>query len=107
MRGRTLLAVALVSAIGLAACSGSGNSGSDVGTAPTPAPSPNSDRGCDGSCVTASSFLSQAEVGRIIAQAVAEAQAQNTPATIAVVDRVGNVLGLFRMNGARTAVQVS
>src|SRR5688572_1816276 len=107
MRGRTLLAVALVSAIGLAACSGSGNSGSDVGTAPPPAPNPTSDRGCDGSCVTASSFLTQAEVGRIIAQAVAEAQAQNTPATIAVVDRVGNVLGLFRMNGARTAVQIS
>ncbi|HET9482805.1 MAG TPA: heme-binding protein [Xanthomonadales bacterium] len=92
----------------LAGCSGSGNSGDPVGTAPSPSPPPGpSDSGCDGSCVTASSFLTQAEVGRIIAQAAAEASAQGAPATIAVVDRVGNVLGLFRMNGARTAVQIS
>ncbi|HVF35086.1 MAG TPA: heme-binding protein, partial [Candidatus Saccharimonadia bacterium] len=108
MRGRDLLAVAFVSAFALAACSGSGNSGDDVGTAPPPAPQPGpSDSGCDGSCVTASSFLTQADVGRVIAQAVAEAQAQGAPATIAVVDRVGNVLGLYRMNGARTAVRIS
>ncbi len=108
MRGRRLLAVALVSMGALAACSGSGNSGDDTGTAPPPAPQPGpSDSGCNGSCITSTSFLTQAEVGRVIAQAVAEAQAQNAPATIAVVDRVGNVLGLFRMNGARTAVQIS
>ncbi len=35
-----------------------------------------------------------------MARAVAEAQARNAPATIAVVDRVGNVLGVFAMNGA-------
>jgi uncharacterized protein GlcG (DUF336 family) len=42
-----------------------------------------------------------------ISRAVAEAQARNVSATIAVVDRVGNVLGIFRMNGASTAVTVA
>ena len=37
---------------------------------------------------------------RIIAQAVAEARARNRRATIAVADRVGNVLVVFQMNGA-------
>lgn len=44
---------------------------------------------------------------RVIAQAVAEAQAQGEPATIAVSDRVGNVLGVFRMNGAVASVLIS
>ena len=108
MRGRSRLAVALIVSCALAACSGSGNSSDPVGTAPPPSPQPGpSDSGCDGSCVTANSFLTPADVGRVIAQAAAEATARNTPATIAVVDRVGNVLGLFRMNGARTAVLIT
>ena len=40
-------------------------------------------------------FLTVADVQDVIARAVAEAQARNAPATIAVVDRVGNVLGVF------------
>ncbi len=44
--------------------------------------------------------LSSADVQTIIAQAVAEANARNAPATIAVVDRVGNVLAVFQMTGA-------
>src|SRR6187402_2843572 len=104
LASKPLVAVA-IAALTLAACSGSGNSGDPTGTAPPPATA--GDPGCTGSCVTSTSFLTSAEVGTIIAQAVAEAQAQSAPATIAVVDRVGNVLGEFRMNGARTAVQVS
>jgi uncharacterized protein GlcG (DUF336 family) len=46
-------------------------------------------------------FLTQADVEGIIARAVAEATARQTPAVIAVVDRVGNVLGVFSMTGAR------
>ena len=38
--------------------------------------------------------------------AVAEAQARNVAATIAVTDRVGNVLALFQMNAAATSVTV-
>ena len=37
----------------------------------------------------------------------AEATARKLPATIAVVDRVGNVLGVFRMTGARTNFRIS
>jgi uncharacterized protein GlcG (DUF336 family) len=51
--------------------------------------------------------LNAAEVGQIISQAVQEAQARNRPATIAVTDRVGNVLGVFRMNGAPVNLTVT
>src|SRR5580658_4647466 len=44
--------------------------------------------------------LSVSDVEQIFAQAVAEAQARNVPATIAVVDRVGNVLGIFQTTNA-------
>ncbi|NIS32253.1 MAG: heme-binding protein, partial [Actinobacteria bacterium] len=44
--------------------------------------------------------MSVAEVQQIVAQAVAEATARGVAATIAVVDRVGNVLAVFRMTGA-------
>jgi uncharacterized protein GlcG (DUF336 family) len=56
--------------------------------------------GCNGSCANAASFLGEDDVGRVLAQAANEARALNKPATIAVVDRVGNVLGVFRMNDA-------
>ncbi|WP_340108811.1 heme-binding protein [Pikeienuella sp. HZG-20] len=48
--------------------------------------------------------LTSADVQRVIAQAVNEADAQGAPATIAVVDRVGNVLAVFAMNGAPTTL---
>ena len=63
--------------------------------------------GCAGSCTTATSALTVADVQQIIAQAVTEAQANNAKATIAVVDRVGNVLGVFRMNGALAMVTIT
>jgi uncharacterized protein GlcG (DUF336 family) len=77
-------------ALGLAACSG-GSGGLDGG-------------GCTGSCADAATRLEVADVERVIAQAVAEAGARGAPATIAVVDRTGNVLGVFRMNGADTLI---
>ena len=83
-RGWTALAGAAVAL--LAACSG-GSGGIEA-------------TGCTGFCQTAADRLEVADVERVIAQAVAEAQARSTPATIAVVDRVGNVLGVFRMNQA-------
>lgn len=99
--GAALLAACVV----LSGCSGSGNSAPTVGTAPPPPTTGSS--GCSGSCATASSVLTPADVGRVIAQAVAEAQALNAPATIAVTDRVGNVLAVFRMNGARSRVTIT
>jgi uncharacterized protein GlcG (DUF336 family) len=96
----------LALAVSLAGCGGGGSSGSTTGTAPPPA-SGGSDVGCTGSCVTASSKLSAVDVQNVIAQAVAEAQGQSVKATIAVTDRVGNVLAVFRMTDARTQVKIS
>ena len=50
--------------------------------------------------------LSSAEVGTIIAQAAAEARARGAAATIAVTDRVGNVLGVFAMPGAGATARI-
>ena len=57
----------------------------------------NSNPNCNGSCADTASNLAVADVQRVIAQGVAEAQARGTNATIAVVDRVGNVLAVYRM----------
>src|ERR1700754_762111 len=51
-------------------------------------------------------FLTAADVGKIIGQVVQEAQARHRPATIAVVDRLGAVLAVYRMTGAPTALPV-
>ena len=56
---------------------------------------------------TAQQSLTAAEVGQVIAAAAQEANARNDPAVIAVVDRVGNVLGLFRMTGAPARIKVT
>lgn len=105
-RSSFALAAAISLALGLSACGGSSNSGDPVGTAPPPASS-SGDSGCTGSCATANSFLAVAEVQRVIAQGVAEATAQGKPGVIAVVDRVGNVLGVYRMNGTPVTVRIS
>jgi uncharacterized protein GlcG (DUF336 family) len=64
--------------------------------------------GCSGGCAAAAPVaLSVAEVERIVAQAVHEARARGAPATVAVVDRVGNVLAVFRMTGAAATFTVS
>jgi len=87
----------------LAGCGG-GSGPSTVGTAPpTNAPA----QGCIGSCQTADTRLTLADVNTVIAQAVAEAQANGTPATISVVDRVGNVLAVYQMTGARGTVTIT
>ncbi|MDH3768981.1 MAG: heme-binding protein, partial [Gammaproteobacteria bacterium] len=85
-------------------CGGSGPSPAPVVAGPGPPPP---DAGCDGSCAGPTSFLSIGDVQTVIAQAVAEAQARNAEATIAVVDRVGNVLGVFRMLDADELITIS
>ena len=93
MRGPGIV-VAIALSVLTAGCGGSGS-----GSAP-PDVSADTPPSCDGSCASASTFLTAADVQDVIARAVAEAQARNAPATIAVVDRVGNVLGVFVMTGA-------
>lgn len=70
------------------ACGGSGTGGSQP-SAPGGQPAP----------VTPAA-LTATDVEQVIARAVAEAQARNAQATIAVVDRVGNVLAVYRMGAA-------
>jgi uncharacterized protein GlcG (DUF336 family) len=100
-------AVLAALSLALAGCGDGGGGGNDVGSpAPTPTPSPT-----PGSTQLfvppAQEALSVADVQKVIAQAVGEAQARNLPSVIAVTDRVGNVLGVFRMNGARTTTKTS
>ena len=96
----------------LTGCSGGGGNGASDSTAPTLAGAEGDSAesiatGCTGSCANTTTFLSVADVETIIAQAAAEANAQGALATIAVVDRVGNVLGVFRMTGASREVTIS
>ena len=48
----------------------------------------------------AQEMLTSGDVGRVVAQAVGEAHARSRPGTIAVTDRVGNVLAVYAMTGA-------
>jgi uncharacterized protein GlcG (DUF336 family) len=50
--------------------------------------------------VPAREALTRADVERILAQTIEEALARRRPSTIAVTDRVGNVLAVFTMTGA-------
>ena len=90
--------------LALSGCGGGGDGNSVGGVAPTPTPSPVSGRLY---ADPAQESLSATDVQQIIAQAVGEAQARGLPSTIAVVDRVGNVLAVFRMNGANNDMVTS
>lgn len=50
--------------------------------------------------------LSVADVQKILAQGIQEANARNVRATFAVSDRVGNVLAVYRMTGATATVDI-
>jgi uncharacterized protein GlcG (DUF336 family) len=73
----------------------------DAGAVPTPGtivpPAP--------SLATAGT-LTTSDVQTIIAQAVSAAASLNRPVTVAVTDREGNVLGVFRMTGAPATTQL-
>ncbi len=95
---RLLLCFVIALSGSLLSCS-KGSQPSDIGSGAGTIP-------CDGFCADASSLLTVADVEAVISQAVAEAGALNENATIAVVDRVGNVLAVFRMNTADTEVTI-
>ena len=79
---------------GLGGCSGGGDSGSPTAAPLNPA-------------AIATDFLTVEDVQRIVVQGAAEATARKQPATIAVVDRVGNVLAVFRMTGAANTFKIT
>ena len=108
VRGATSLLAA--SALVLASCgSGGGSSGGATGGGGTPTPAPAPTPPPAGVLYAAPTLeaLTTADVQQIIAQAVGEAQARNLPSIISVTDRVGNVLAVFRMNGAPATAKVS
>src|SRR6185295_3814814 len=90
-----------ITALLTASCGGGGGT-SGAGPAPGP-PTPGA---TPLYAVPALEALTAAEVQRIIAQGVAEAQARALPGTFAVVDRVGNVLAVFVMTGANLQLRV-
>lgn len=51
--------------------------------------------------------LSTADVQKILAQGINEANARGAKATLAVSDRVGNVLAVYRMTGAASTITIS
>jgi len=100
-----LSAFAALAGLMLASCGGGGGSsggGSGGGSTPTPTP-PATRLYAD----PAQEALTVADVETVVGHAVAEAQARSLPAVIAVTDRVGNVLAVFRMNGARASATTS
>ncbi|WP_068875646.1 MULTISPECIES: heme-binding protein [unclassified Phenylobacterium] len=84
-------------ALALASCGGGGGGGGGTTTPPPTTPPP----AAPTYTLPAAQALSAADVQQVIAQAVAEARARNLPAVIAVTDRVGNVLAVYSMTGAR------
>ena len=87
----------LASVLVLAGCSSGTPSGDTSGADPTV--------GCSGDCgLDGNIRLETEDVEQVLAQAVNEAMAQGVEATIAVVDRVGNVLGVYRMGDRQDRV---
>jgi uncharacterized protein GlcG (DUF336 family) len=91
-----------IAALLLASCGGDGTDSSGGGGTPTPSPTPTASPTPPPRDFTAPAqeALTVTDVEKIVAQAAAQAKADGKPAVIAVVDRVGNVLALFRMTGA-------
>jgi len=97
MIGRALAMAALVL---LAGCGGGGGASS----APTPTSTPPA---TSAYTAPAAEALSVSDVQQVLAQAIAQARSDNQPAVISVVDRVGNVLALFRMTGAPASTHIA
>lgn len=90
-----------LSLVALSCCSSGGGGGTGgAGTG-----SSSGDFGCDGGCANLS--LTEADVRRITAQAAASIEALGSAGTIAVVDRVGNVLAVYQMPGAPITSQIN
>ncbi|HUO92634.1 MAG TPA: heme-binding protein [Rhizomicrobium sp.] len=97
---RALTSIVASLSLVLTSCSGGGGSKSSAnGTT--------NSNGTTSFTIPSQQSLAVSDVQQVLAQAIAEAQARGTPATIAVVDRVGNVLAVFTMTGAPSKVLIS
>ncbi|MEI6484845.1 MAG: heme-binding protein [Sphingomonadales bacterium] len=100
---RQLIAAGAVVALLLAGC---GSSSAPSTSAANPTPTTTTATPASVYTRPAAEALTSAEVEQIIARAAAEASARSLPAVIAVVDRVGNVLAVYRMAGARATALI-
>ncbi|MCK4742728.1 MAG: heme-binding protein [Sulfuriflexus sp.] len=93
--------IALLASLTLITACGGGGGGSGGNRA---AQGSNADSGCTGFCATSSpANLTVTNVQQVIAQAALEASNRGAAnVTIAVTDRVGNVLAIYRIGGATT-----
>lgn len=92
----------ILSMLLLTACGGGGGGGSTLQAEQDSVDPVTGSDSCAPDCA-----LRDSDVEQIISQAVAEASARGEAATIAVVDRVGNVLAVFQMAGAQDVVTIT
>ncbi|PZU08672.1 heme-binding protein [Sphingomonas sp.] len=100
--GRRLTGAIVACAFLLSSCGG-GGSGSSL--APDTTTGSSSSSGGNFT-VPAQEALTTADVGKILSQAAAEATARGLPSVIAVSDRVGNILAVYNMTGARATATI-
>ena len=101
MKRRSVLSSISIAALLLASCGGGGgNSKAPQPPEQTPPPGPTAVFQ-----TPALVNLTVADIQRIIAQGVAEAQANGQPSGFIVIDRVGNVLAAFVMNGTNLTLR--
>src|SRR5215469_16473277 len=102
---QVMLAVLIVLGTAAPSCSGGGGSGDGTlassSSSPPPPPPPPPPTPPPSTPVTVLALnLTESDVNTVMLQAVNQASALGAPATIAVVDRVGNVLAVTQMTGA-------
>ncbi|MFL0669979.1 MAG: hypothetical protein ACJLS3_00700 [Erythrobacter sp.] len=105
-RWQSIAGGAAAAALLLAGCGGGGDSSGSSAVAP-PASGAATGGTSGGASTPARLYsppaliaLSADDVRQVVAQAALQAERDGTPAVITVIDRVGNVLAIFRMNGA-------
>jgi uncharacterized protein GlcG (DUF336 family) len=98
---RAAMAVLSVWCMAPGGCGGGGSGVSTSGTSPTAPTNPAAPVN------NTTPNLTESDVNTIVLQAINEATARGKPATIAVVDRVGNVLTVTQMAGAPGSAQVT
>ena len=104
------VAMAVLIVLGTAApsCSGGGGSGDETSASSSPPPPPPPPAPPPSTPVTVVALnLTENDVNTVMLQAVNQASALGAPATIAVVDRVGNVLAVTQMTGAPPTATVT
>ncbi|MEY4700090.1 MAG: hypothetical protein RL326_277, partial [Pseudomonadota bacterium] len=89
MKMRPILSSLVLSSLALGCGGGGGSGGSSSGG------SSGANYGCDGGCANQS--LTPEDVTTVVQQAITAAKELGVAGTFAVVDRVGNVLGLYQM----------